>query len=159
MRKCVHFLKEKGYRRIGYVDKSSRLARSEGRWQAAFEFETRNLIRAEALIDRPKERKQLIENFLGTFKPDALVIGSNQAFTALCELGFPVPFVVIDRDGRPDWVTGSETRYYDMGYEAARRVIDVVLGPQLITAGGRSLSLSHSWHVGTSHLSHKDRCP
>lgn len=61
--------------------------------------------------------------------------------------------MVLNRNGLPDTVTGLEPRHADMGAEAARRIIDAILGPQNIQLSGHSVSLNERWHVGESHLS------
>ncbi len=152
MRTCIRKLREAGYQRIGYVDDLARESRNELRHQAAFlvEFPRRaDLIRLKQLEE---DSSQLLHSFLAQKQPDAVILGGNSIIRSMISKALPVPFAVLSRNGLPQWVSGMEVRHRDMGAEAARRVIDALLGPQHLNLQGHSVSLSETWHEGSSHL-------
>ncbi len=152
MRTCVRALREQGATRIGYIDNLAHVSRNEGRWEASFGYETRD-IQGSLLLTRGKATLETsIREFMERFQPEALVIGGNAPMKVILSLSSPPPFVAINRNGLPDWISGSEPPHHDIGAEAARRLIDAIQGPQQVRLIGHSVSLSENWHEGSSHV-------
>jgi len=152
IRHSVRFLREQGFRSVGYVDMSQRAQRGEQRWQAGYAMEIQDQPELMRLFHHPSKVPDELDAFLDHCQPDALIVGGNQAVNAVTRHPEAPPFVVLDRNGRPDWITGTEPRHFDMGMEAGRRLIDALLGPQNVILQGHSISLTENWVVGTSHL-------
>jgi DNA-binding LacI/PurR family transcriptional regulator len=70
----------------------------------------------------------------------------------MIELERKMPFVCLERAGQPDWITGSEADFYQIGMEAARLLIEKIIGQTGRDSPSRSVVLPDEWHEGTSHL-------
>ncbi len=152
MLRCLEVLRETGYLRIGYVDDRTREERNEFRHHAAFLLQHPvNAVRFH-LREPGDDPDQALQTYLKKVNPDALVIGGRSMRDAVLRHPSPPPFLLLSRNGQPDWVSGMTVRHRDMGAEAARRLIDVILGPQPARLQGHSVSLNEIWHQGTSHL-------
>jgi len=151
-RRCVRYLLDHGYKKVGYVDSQDRLQRGEERARAGFSIETLGKRAPVMLLDRQPGLRRKLEAFIHKHKPDALMIGGNQAMSTLLRMKLTIPFVVLGRSGLPGWITGTEARHNDIGAEAAIRLIDHIEGPKDRPLTGHSISLAEAWHEGTSHL-------
>jgi len=149
---CLRVLRDIGYLRIGYVDDRTREERNEFRHHGAFLLEHPANTARFRLRSSGEDPDRIFAEFLERVNPDALVIGGNAMRGAVLRHPSPPPFLLLNRNGQPDWISGMDVRHRDMGAEAARRLIDAILGPQPARLKGHSVSLNEVWHQGRSHL-------
>jgi DNA-binding LacI/PurR family transcriptional regulator len=153
MRRCVRALRAQGCRRIGFIDTVDHQARSEDTWLAAFLLERRPNDCPASLKDRQSEpMENFLQAYLQTQRPDGLVVGSPRMAASLRRHGLQVPYVCLVRQGQPDTVSGTEANEHQIGAEAARWMIEKILGPQDHALPPRTIVLGWDWHEGASHL-------
>ncbi|MGC9451837.1 MAG: LacI family DNA-binding transcriptional regulator [Oceanipulchritudo sp.] len=153
MRRCVRALRKQGCARIGYIDTVDHQTRSEDTWLAAFLLERGPKGCPPGLKDQQSEPMEaFLRAYLQAHRPDGLVVGSPRMAGSWRKLGVSLPYVCLVREGQPATVTGTQSNERKIGAEAARWIIEKILGPQDQALPPRTIVLGWDWHEGTSHL-------
>jgi len=154
MRQCLTCLKETGYRKVGYVDLDGHQKRSENRWLAGYRFERDLQCVPELMLTnrRGEVIHRMLSDYLEQYAPQALVVGSRNILTHPFFSKRKIPLVALTRAGLGEDITGTQANFYQIGREAARLLIDKILGQSRKQSVSRSIVLSDEWHQGTSHL-------
>jgi len=166
---CIRALRSSGCQRIGFIDKANHLARHERLTMAAYLLERGERdCPAEIIID-PENAKRMstkqahavhleaVTRYINKYRPEGVVVGSPYLIEAVQNSGRPVAITCLIREGLPKSLSGTESKSYLIGFEAARLLIEKILGPQDTGIPSRTIVLEPHWHEGTSHLVSRDQ--
>lgn len=157
MRMCVDALAEAGCRRIGYIDNRGHQESSEDRWKGAY----LSAGRREVLITPPhleeksaRDAPQALDDYIRGQDLDGLVVGSRMMIRTMMareKRKGRLPFVCLERNAWPDWVSGVETNFRQIGAEAVQLLINRILSPHASDPAHRTIAVHSTWHEGRSH--------
>lgn len=158
MRMCLGSLRRAGCRRIAYIDNRAHQDSSEDRWKGAYlsiELEDATLC-SPCLGGYPRSRaRKALDAYIKECEPDGIVVGSRMFIDAMIDrhkAGNRMPFVCLERNAWPDWVSGVETNFRQIGAEAVQLLINRILSPHAPDQAHRTIAVHSTWHEGRSHL-------
>lgn len=155
---CVKALAKSGCRRIGYIDQQGHQKASEDRWKGAFlgtSIQGVEILRPCLSEVGRTDAGGALRSYLKEKKPDGLVVGSRMFIGSMVnrhKAGRGLPFACLERNAWPDWVSGVETNFQQIGAEAARLLINRILSPHIQDWSRRTIAMHSMWHEGRSHL-------
>jgi len=153
LRRCAQALRSVGIQRIGYLDTREHQKRTEDRWLGAYLLEKQSSGCPPGLFVRGSSSlNDLMMSYIKNHKPEGLIVGGGGFVHLLMEKKKALPFVCLEQNLYPKWISGTFLDFRNLGAEAAQVLTDKILGPQNRVNQTRSIVLQHCWHEGTSHL-------
>jgi|GEM_PF-1229772 len=158
MKMCVNALADAGCRKIGFIDYENHERQSGGRWKGAFlssEREGLQLCRPELYPIPFQEAAEWLDRYIQEEHPDGLILGGRvyiEAMIARKQAGTHIPFCCLERNTWPDWISGVETGFQQIGASAVQQVIHRILSTHASYDTPQTTLIRSTWHEGNSHL-------